>query len=47
LVGCVAVGLDESVVRKEFVEKENWQAITDIARQYVHNLPRRALRPQR
>jgi 2-keto-3-deoxy-6-phosphogluconate aldolase len=29
----------ESVVRKEFVEKRDWQAITEVARQYVQKLP--------
>ena len=38
-VGCVAVGVGESVVRKEFIEKGDWQAITDIARRYVQKLP--------
>ena len=40
-VGCIAVAFGESVVRKEFVEKADWQAITDIARQYVRCLPGR------
>jgi 2-dehydro-3-deoxyphosphogluconate aldolase/(4S)-4-hydroxy-2-oxoglutarate aldolase len=40
-VGCVAIGIGASVVRKEFVEKGDWPAITDIAREYVNRLPRR------
>jgi 2-dehydro-3-deoxyphosphogluconate aldolase/(4S)-4-hydroxy-2-oxoglutarate aldolase len=36
---CCAIGVGDSVVRKEFVEKDDWQAITDIARQYVRKLP--------
>jgi 2-dehydro-3-deoxyphosphogluconate aldolase / (4S)-4-hydroxy-2-oxoglutarate aldolase len=38
-VGCVAVGVGASIVRKEFIEKNNWKAITEIARQYVEKLP--------
>jgi 2-dehydro-3-deoxyphosphogluconate aldolase / (4S)-4-hydroxy-2-oxoglutarate aldolase len=34
-VGCVAIGIGASVVRKEFVEKGDWKAITETARQYV------------
>jgi 2-dehydro-3-deoxyphosphogluconate aldolase/(4S)-4-hydroxy-2-oxoglutarate aldolase len=45
--GYISVGIGASVVRKELVEKGDWKAITEVARQYVHNLPRRALRPQR
>ncbi len=37
--GCVAIGIGASVVRKEFVEKGDWKAITDTARRYVQNLP--------
>jgi 2-dehydro-3-deoxyphosphogluconate aldolase/(4S)-4-hydroxy-2-oxoglutarate aldolase len=37
--GCVAIGIGASIVRKELVEKGDWKAITDIARQYVQNLP--------
>lgn len=33
--GCVAVGVGTSVVRREFIEKGNWGAITDTARLYV------------
>lgn len=33
--GCVAIGIGASVVRKEFVEKGDWGAITDTARLYV------------
>ena len=33
--GCVAIGVGDSVVPKEFVEKADWGAITDIARKYV------------
>jgi len=29
--GCIAVAFGESVVRKEFVDKRDWKAITDIA----------------
>ena len=34
-VGCVAIGIGASVVRKEFVEKGDWKAIADTARRYV------------
>jgi 2-dehydro-3-deoxyphosphogluconate aldolase/(4S)-4-hydroxy-2-oxoglutarate aldolase len=37
--GCAAIGVGASVVRKEFVEKGDWKAITDVARRYVQNLP--------
>jgi len=37
--GCIAVGVGASMVRKEYVEKGDWSAITDLARQYVQNLP--------
>jgi len=40
-VGCVAIGIGASVVRKEFVEKGDWKAITETARRYVQNLPAR------
>jgi 2-dehydro-3-deoxyphosphogluconate aldolase/(4S)-4-hydroxy-2-oxoglutarate aldolase len=39
--GCVAVAVGASVVRKDFVEKSDWPAITDIARRYVKSLPQR------
>ncbi len=38
-VGCVAIGIGASVVRKEFIEKGDWKAITEIAKRYVQNLP--------
>ena len=38
-VGCVAVGVGASIMRKEYIEKGDWQAITDSARRYVQNLP--------
>jgi 2-dehydro-3-deoxyphosphogluconate aldolase/(4S)-4-hydroxy-2-oxoglutarate aldolase len=37
--GCVAIAVGDSVVPKEFVEKRDWQAITEVARQYVRKLP--------
>ncbi|MGA2172203.1 MAG: bifunctional 4-hydroxy-2-oxoglutarate aldolase/2-dehydro-3-deoxy-phosphogluconate aldolase [Sedimentisphaerales bacterium] len=37
--GCIAIGIGDSVVRKEFVENRDWQAITDVARKYVQKLP--------
>ena len=37
--GCIAVAFGDSVVRKEFVLKGDWQAITETARRYVQNLP--------
>jgi 2-dehydro-3-deoxyphosphogluconate aldolase / (4S)-4-hydroxy-2-oxoglutarate aldolase len=39
--GCIALGIGESVARKEFVEKDDWEAITETAKQYVKNLPLR------
>lgn len=39
--GCIAIAVGASVIRKELVEKGNWPAITDIARQYVRCLPGR------
>ncbi len=36
--GCVAVGVGTSVVRKDCIEKGDWQAITDTARRYVEKL---------
>jgi 2-dehydro-3-deoxyphosphogluconate aldolase / (4S)-4-hydroxy-2-oxoglutarate aldolase len=39
--GCVAIGVGASVVRKEFIEKGDWQAITKTVREYVQRLPRR------
>jgi 2-dehydro-3-deoxyphosphogluconate aldolase/(4S)-4-hydroxy-2-oxoglutarate aldolase len=33
--GCAAIGIGASIVRKEFIEKGNWTAITDTARLYV------------
>jgi 2-dehydro-3-deoxyphosphogluconate aldolase / (4S)-4-hydroxy-2-oxoglutarate aldolase len=33
--GCVAIGVGASVVRKEFIEKDDWKAITETARRYV------------
>jgi 2-dehydro-3-deoxyphosphogluconate aldolase/(4S)-4-hydroxy-2-oxoglutarate aldolase len=38
-VGCVAIGIGASVVRKESVEKGDWKAITNVAQRYVQNLP--------
>ncbi len=38
-VGCVAIGVGASVVKKECIEKGDWKAITDSARRYVQNLP--------
>jgi 2-dehydro-3-deoxyphosphogluconate aldolase/(4S)-4-hydroxy-2-oxoglutarate aldolase len=38
--GCIAIGIGSSVVRKEFVAKRDWKAITETAQQYVKNLPR-------
>jgi 2-dehydro-3-deoxyphosphogluconate aldolase/(4S)-4-hydroxy-2-oxoglutarate aldolase len=38
--GCIAVAAGESVVRKEFVEKGDWGAITEAAKRNVENLPR-------
>ncbi|MGA2070994.1 MAG: bifunctional 4-hydroxy-2-oxoglutarate aldolase/2-dehydro-3-deoxy-phosphogluconate aldolase [Sedimentisphaerales bacterium] len=38
-VGCVAIGVGASVVRKEYIEKGDWKAITETARRYVKNLP--------
>jgi 2-dehydro-3-deoxyphosphogluconate aldolase / (4S)-4-hydroxy-2-oxoglutarate aldolase len=37
--GCAAVAVGASVVRKEYVEKGNWKAITETARRYVEKLP--------
>jgi 2-dehydro-3-deoxyphosphogluconate aldolase/(4S)-4-hydroxy-2-oxoglutarate aldolase len=37
--GCIAVAFGDSVVRKEFVLKGDWQAITETAGKYVKNLP--------
>jgi 2-dehydro-3-deoxyphosphogluconate aldolase/(4S)-4-hydroxy-2-oxoglutarate aldolase len=39
--GCVAVAIGASVIRKDLVEKADWPAITNIARQYVRCLPGR------
>ncbi len=36
--GCIAIGIGASVVRKEFVESNNWVAITETARQYVKRI---------
>ncbi|MGD0077460.1 MAG: bifunctional 4-hydroxy-2-oxoglutarate aldolase/2-dehydro-3-deoxy-phosphogluconate aldolase [Sedimentisphaerales bacterium] len=36
--GCCAIGIGESAVKKEFVEKENWAAITETVRKYVQKL---------
>jgi 2-dehydro-3-deoxyphosphogluconate aldolase/(4S)-4-hydroxy-2-oxoglutarate aldolase len=38
-VGCVAIGIGASVVRKEFIEKGDWRSITETAQRYVENLP--------
>jgi 2-keto-3-deoxy-6-phosphogluconate aldolase len=35
----VAIGVGASVARKEFIEKGDWKAITEIAKRYVQNLP--------
>jgi 2-dehydro-3-deoxyphosphogluconate aldolase / (4S)-4-hydroxy-2-oxoglutarate aldolase len=37
-VGCVAVGVGTSVVRKEYIEKGDWKAITDATRRYVEKV---------
>jgi 2-dehydro-3-deoxyphosphogluconate aldolase/(4S)-4-hydroxy-2-oxoglutarate aldolase len=39
--GCVAIGIGTSVVRKEYIEKGDWNAIAETAGKYVQNLPRR------
>jgi 2-dehydro-3-deoxyphosphogluconate aldolase/(4S)-4-hydroxy-2-oxoglutarate aldolase len=39
--GCIAIAIGESAVRKEFVEKENWVAITNAVKRYVQNLPQK------
>jgi 2-dehydro-3-deoxyphosphogluconate aldolase/(4S)-4-hydroxy-2-oxoglutarate aldolase len=44
--GCVAIGIGASVVRKEFIEKGDWKAITETAQRYVQNLPRSSQRTQ-
>jgi len=36
---CCAIGVGDSVVPKEFVEKGDWKAITETARKYVQKLP--------
>jgi 2-dehydro-3-deoxyphosphogluconate aldolase / (4S)-4-hydroxy-2-oxoglutarate aldolase len=36
--GCVAIGIGESAVKKEFVEKENWGALTETVKRYVQKL---------
>jgi 2-dehydro-3-deoxyphosphogluconate aldolase/(4S)-4-hydroxy-2-oxoglutarate aldolase len=36
--GCCAIGIGESAVKKEFVEKENWGAITETVKRYVQKL---------
>jgi 2-dehydro-3-deoxyphosphogluconate aldolase/(4S)-4-hydroxy-2-oxoglutarate aldolase len=36
--GCVAVGIGESAVKKEFVEKGDWQALTETVNRYVNKL---------
>ncbi|MBN1392585.1 MAG: bifunctional 4-hydroxy-2-oxoglutarate aldolase/2-dehydro-3-deoxy-phosphogluconate aldolase [Sedimentisphaerales bacterium] len=33
--GCIAIGIGESAVKKEFVEKGDWQAITETVKKYV------------
>ncbi len=35
--GCIAIGIGESAVKKEFVEKGDWQAITENVNKYVKN----------
>jgi 2-dehydro-3-deoxyphosphogluconate aldolase/(4S)-4-hydroxy-2-oxoglutarate aldolase len=45
--GCVAIGIGASVVRKEFIEKGDWKAITEIAKRYVKSLPQSSQRTQR
>ncbi len=40
-VGCVAIAVGASVVRKEFIEKGDWAAMTETARKYVQGLPQR------
>lgn len=37
-VGCVAIAIGGSIIKKEFVEQSNWQAITDGTREYVEIL---------
>lgn len=36
--GCIAVAIGASVVRKDFVAKRDWAAITDTARRYVQKV---------
>jgi 2-dehydro-3-deoxyphosphogluconate aldolase/(4S)-4-hydroxy-2-oxoglutarate aldolase len=36
--GCVAIGIGESAVKKEFVEKGDWQALTETVNRYVNKL---------
>jgi len=36
--GCIAIGIGESAVKKEFVEKGDWQAITQTVKKYVKKL---------
>jgi 2-dehydro-3-deoxyphosphogluconate aldolase/(4S)-4-hydroxy-2-oxoglutarate aldolase len=38
---CCAIGIGESAVKKEFVEKGDWAAITETVGKYVKNLPPR------
>ncbi|MGA2092484.1 MAG: bifunctional 4-hydroxy-2-oxoglutarate aldolase/2-dehydro-3-deoxy-phosphogluconate aldolase [Sedimentisphaerales bacterium] len=33
--GCVGIGIGESAVKKEFVEKGDWKAITETVKRYV------------
>jgi 2-dehydro-3-deoxyphosphogluconate aldolase/(4S)-4-hydroxy-2-oxoglutarate aldolase len=33
--GCIAIGIGESAVKKEFVEKGDWRAITETVKKYV------------
>jgi 2-dehydro-3-deoxyphosphogluconate aldolase / (4S)-4-hydroxy-2-oxoglutarate aldolase len=37
--GCIAIAIGESAVRKEFVEKGDWEAITETVGKYVKKLP--------
>jgi 2-dehydro-3-deoxyphosphogluconate aldolase / (4S)-4-hydroxy-2-oxoglutarate aldolase len=49
--GCCGIGIGESAVKKEFVEKGDWAAITETVEKYIQNLPRMVAattqRPQR
>jgi 2-dehydro-3-deoxyphosphogluconate aldolase / (4S)-4-hydroxy-2-oxoglutarate aldolase len=36
--GCVGIGIGDSVMRKDFVNSCSWQAISDLAQQYVSEI---------